>query len=180
MSVLSSGEFKKVQTADLPAIGLRARYDQFDKLVTGLFARYGITLLRVCIGIVYVWFGALKAVHGLSPIEDFIRETMPFLPGDLFLPFLALWEVAIGIGFIVWKFPRLTLLLMLMQMGGAMSPMILRPDLVWQVFPYQFTLVGQYIFKDIILVSAALVVGATARGGGLTNDPKVLKRGQNK
>ncbi|MBZ0290636.1 MAG: hypothetical protein K8I30_23630 [Anaerolineae bacterium] len=176
MSVLSSGEYKRVQTAEMAAIGLRARYDQFDKAVTGLLARHGITLLRVSIGIVYIWFGALKAFHGVSPIEDFIRETINFLPGDLFLPFLALWEVAIGIGFIVWKFPRLTLILMLMQMGGAMSPMILRPDLVWQVFPYQFTLVGQYIFKDIILVSAALVIGATARGGGLTNSAKTLKR----
>jgi uncharacterized membrane protein YkgB len=180
MSVLSSGEFKRVQTAEMQSVGLRARYDQFDKAITGLLARHGLTLLRVCIGIVYIWFGALKAFHGLSPIEDFIRVSISFLPGDLFLPFLAAWEVAIGIGFIVWKFPRLTLLLMLMQMGGAMSPMILRPDLVWQTFPYQFTLVGQYIFKDIILVSAALVIGATARGGGLTNDPKVLKRSQEK
>jgi uncharacterized membrane protein YkgB len=176
MSVLSSGEYKRVQTAEMPIAGLRARFEMFDKAVTGLLARHGITLLRVCIGVVYIWFGALKAFHGVSPIEDFIRESISFLPGDLFLPFLAAWEVMIGIGFIVWKFPRLTLILMLMQMGGAMSPMILRPDLVWQTFPYQFTLVGQYIFKDIILVSAALVIGATARGGGLVNDAKTLKR----
>jgi uncharacterized membrane protein YkgB len=175
MSVLSSGEFKRVQTGEMQLVGLRARFDKADKLVTGLLARYGLTLLRVCIGIVYVWFGALKLFQGVSPIEGFIREAMPFLPGDIFLPFLALWEVAIGIGFIVWKFPRITLLLMLAQMGGAMSPLVLRPDLVWQVFPYQFTLVGQYIFKDIILVSAALVIGATARGGSLNSEPKNAK-----
>jgi len=174
MSVMSSGEFKRVQSAQ--ESGLRARFERLDKTVTGLMARYGLTLLRVCIGIVYVWFGALKLVQGVSPIEGFIREAMPFLPGDIFLPFLAVWEMAIGLGFIVWKFPRITLLLLLMQMGGAMSPLILRPDLVWQTFPYQFTLVGQYIFKDIILVSAALVIGATARGGGLTNDPKDLNK----
>jgi uncharacterized membrane protein YkgB len=171
MSVMSSGEFKRVQVEH----GLRARFESVDKAVTGLLAKHGLTLLRVCIGIVYVWFGALKLVQGVSPIEGFIREAMPFLPGDIFLPFLAIWEMAIGLGFIVWKFPRITLMLMLMQMGGAMSPMILRPDLFWQVFPYQFTLVGQYIFKDIILVSAALVVGATARGGRLVSEPKQAK-----
>lgn len=171
MSVLSSSEFNRVEVKSW-----RARFEQADQIVTGLMAKYGITLLRVAIGVVYVWFGALKLVHGVSPIEGFIRETMPFLPGDIFLPFLAVWEMVIGVGFIVWKFPRVTLLLMLMQMGGAMSPFILRPDLLFVQFPYQFTLVGQYIFKDIILVSAALVIGATSRGGGLSSDPKVFKR----
>jgi uncharacterized membrane protein YkgB len=172
MSVISTstGEYQRIELNKLNAA--TSRFDQIDQKVTGLMARYGITLLRVAIGIVYIWFGALKLFQGVSPIEGFIRETMPFLPGDLFLPFLAVWEVAIGIGFIVWKFPRITVLLMLAQMGGAMSPFILRPDLLFVNFPYQFTLVGQYIFKDIILVTAALVVGATARGGGLTNDPK--------
>jgi uncharacterized membrane protein YkgB len=80
--------------------------------------------------------------------------------------------MVIGLGFIVWKFPRATLLLMLAQMGGAMSPFVLRPDLLFVHFPYQFNLVGQYIFKDIILVTAALVVGATARGGKLVSEPE--------
>jgi uncharacterized membrane protein YkgB len=174
MSVLSSGEYRRVEVS--PVNVWRARFELVDQLATGLMAKHGITLLRVAIGIVYVWFGALKLVSGVSPIEGFIRETMPFLPGDLFMPFLAVWEVAIGVGFIVWKFPRVTLLLMLAQMGGAMSPFILRPDLLFVNFPYQFTLVGQYIFKDIILVSAALVVGATARGGRLVSEPEAGKR----
>ncbi len=177
MSSLQSttGEFQVVNTAQA-ATSLRARYEQLDRLVVGLMARHGITLLRVAIGIVYIWFGALKLAQGVSPIEGFIREAMPFLPGDIFMPFLAVWEMVIGLGFIVWRFPRVTLALMLMQMGGAMSPLILRPDLVWQTFPYQWTLVGQYIFKDIILITAALVIGATARGGSLHSEPRVYRK----
>jgi uncharacterized membrane protein YkgB len=69
----------------------------------------------------------------------------------------------IGLGFLSGKFMRATLLLLFLQMGGAMSPMILRPDLMWEVFPYQWTLEGQYVFKDIILISVGLVFAAALR-----------------
>lgn len=169
MSIITTtGEYPLVQTR--PNIVQMVR--DADVKITRLLARHSLTLLRVSMGIVYIWFGALKLVHGLSPIEDFIRTALPFLPGDLFLPFLAVWEMVIGLGFVSGKFTRVTILLMLAQMGGAMSPLVLRPDLVFAHFPYGWTLVGQYIFKDIILVSAALVIAATSRGGGLTSEPE--------
>ena len=49
---------------------------------------------------------------------------------------------------------------MLMQMGGAMSPIVLAPHLIWAQFPAVYTLEGQYVFKDIILIAAALVISA--------------------
>ena len=39
------------------------------------------------------------------------------------------------------------------------------------VFPVVPTLEGQYIIKNVVLVSAALVVGATVRGGRLVAKP---------
>jgi uncharacterized membrane protein YkgB len=91
---------------------------------------------------------------------------MGFMPLEILYPLLALWEVAVGLLFLSGKFPRLTIILMLTQMVGAMSPLVLRPDLIFVNFPYQFTLVGQYIVKDVILVSAALVLAAAVRKGG--------------
>lgn len=179
MSIMSTGEMQRVtgefQQAQA-ASNLSERLEQLDQKVVRLLAQHSITLLRVSIGLVYIWFGALKFVPGLSPIEGFIREALPFLPGDLFLPFLAAWEVLIGVLFISGKFTRVTILLMLAQMGGAMSPLVLATDKVFNTFPYGWNLVGQYIFKDIILISAALVVAATARGGGLVSDARLLKR----
>jgi uncharacterized membrane protein YkgB len=164
MALTSTTELTRAQLQPT----LAYRLNRIDKYVTQFLSRHSLTLLRISIGLVYVWFGALKFFPGVSPIEGFIREALPFLPGDLFLPFLAAWEVAIGIGFITGKFKRATVVLMLMQMGGAMSPLVLRPDLVFASFPYGWTLVGQYIFKDIILISAGLVILATARGAKLT------------
>jgi hypothetical protein len=95
-----------------------------------------------------------------------------------FLPFLALWEMAIGLGFITGRLMRLTILLLFLQMPGTISPVFLRPDLVFTQFPFGLTLEGQYIVKNLVLISAALVVGATVRGGGLTSDPAALTLGR--
>lgn len=147
------------------------RFNQLDLRVTRFMARYGVTFLRISLGVIFFWFGALKLFPGLSPAEDLIRATLPFLPMNLFLPFLAVWEMVIGLGFITGKFMRLTILLLFLQMPGTVSPVFLRPDLVFTQFPFGLTLEGQYIVKNLVLISAALVIGATVRGGGLSNRP---------
>jgi uncharacterized membrane protein YkgB len=150
---------------------IEKQFSSIDRTITSWMARMGITLLRVSVGIVFVWFGALKLVPGLSPAEDLIRATLPFLPMAFFIPFLGIWEVAIGLGFISGRFTRATILLMFLQMLGAASPLVLRPDWVFKVFPFALTLEGQYIVKNAVLISAALVVGATVRGGRLDPEP---------
>lgn len=153
------------------------QFDAVDTQVTNWMAASGITLLRVSLGVVFFWFGVLKLVPGLSPAEDLVRSTLPFLPMSLFLPILAIWEMAIGIGFITGKFLRLTILLLFLQMPGTISPVFLLPDRVWTVFPFGLTLEGQYIVKNMVLISAGLVIGSTVRGGGLatTADGRPLR-----
>lgn len=152
---------------------MQTGFDRIDWVISRWMARNGITLLRISMGIVFIWFGALKFWPNLSPAEDLIRESITFLPMNLFLPFLALWEIVIGIGFLMGKFTRVTILLLFLQMPGTISPVFLRPDLVFTQFPFGLTLEGQYIVKNLVLISAGLVVGATVRGGGLSNDPRV-------
>ena len=150
---------------------LLKRLDGFDWQVTRWMAANGITLLRISLGVVFLWFGALKLVPGLSPAEDLVRTTLPFLPMNLFLPFLALWEMAIGVGFITGKFLRLTILLLFLQMPGTISPVLLQPDRVWSIFPFALTIEGQYIVKNMVLIAAGIVIGSTVRGGGLATEP---------
>ncbi len=147
------------------------KIDRLDWNLTTWMAKNGITILRFSIAVIYIWFGALKFIPGASPAEALIRDTLPFLPMDLFIPFLALWEVAIGVGFLTGKFMRITILLMVLQMMGAVSPIILNPEAVFVSFPFVLTLEGQYIVKNVVLIGAAVVVGATVRGGRLTNEP---------
>jgi len=173
MQATSSGEFPAITSMELRGVrGWRLRLERADRQVTALLAKHSITLLRVAIGLVYVWFGVLKFFPGTSPAEPLVHATMAqFVPMALFLPFLALWETFIGVSFIIGRWPRITIALMLLQMGGAMSSILFASDRLWVSFPFVWTLEGQYVFKDIILVSAALVIGATARGGRLHSRP---------
>jgi uncharacterized membrane protein YphA (DoxX/SURF4 family) len=145
--------------------------DQLDWKITHWMAQHGVTLLRISMGVIFIWFGALKLIPGLSPAEDLIRASLSFVPMQVFLPILAVWEIAIGIGFVTGRFTRVTILLLFLQMPGTVSPVFLRPDLVFTAFPFGLTLEGQYIVKNLVLISAGLVIGATVRGGRLTNDP---------
>ena len=48
-------------------------------------------------------------------------------------------------------------------MPGTFLPLILLPEVCFSNFPLGLTLEGQYIVKNLIIISAALVVGSTVR-----------------
>lgn len=158
------------------AMELQARFDAADAAITRWMAGHGITILRIALGVVFVWFGALKLVPGLSPADDLVRATVPFLPGHLFLPFLGLWEIVIGLGFLTGRALRLTILLLFLQMPGTLAPIVLLPERVFALFPAGLTLEGQYIVKNTVLIAAALVIGATVRGGRLVDQSAAADR----
>ncbi|MDZ7718218.1 MAG: DoxX family protein [Balneolaceae bacterium] len=95
-------------------------FDRIDRRITNWMARTGITVLRIGLGIIFIWFGVLKFFPGLSPAEELVRNTVYFVSPDLFIPVLATWETLIGLGLISGKFMRLTLLLLFLQMTGIL------------------------------------------------------------
>jgi len=151
---------------------LAGRVDVVDAGITGWMARHGLQLLRISLGVVFLWFGALKFFPGLSPASDLAARTIDVLsfgmvPASVSVPVLAAWECLIGLGLLVGKFMRATLLLLAIQMAGTLTPLVLFPAEVFTRIPYAPTLEGQYIIKNAVLISAAIVLGATVRGGGL-------------
>lgn len=146
-------------------------FDQMDQGITHWMARYGLLIMRLGLGVVFFWFGALKLVPGLSPAEDLVKSTIYFVDPNLFLPILAGWEMVIGLGLITGKWMRLTLLLLFLQMPGTALPLVLLPEVTWTAFPYGLTMEGQYIIKNLALIGAALVLGGTVRGGRLEPNP---------
>ena len=148
------------------------KFDRLDRNITGWTAQYGIFIMRLGLGLVFFWFGALKLVPGLSPAEELVRNTIYFVDPDLFLPVLAIWEVLIGLGLIFGRFMRITLLLLFLQMPGTALPLLILPEVTWTVFPYGLTLEGQYIVKNLVLIGAGLVLAGTVRGGRLDPEPQ--------
>lgn len=155
-----------------PINRLNDYFDQLDQGITHWMARYGLLIMRLGLGVVFFWFGALKLVPGLSPAEDLVRHTIYFVDPNLFLPVLAVWEMLIGLGLITGKWMRLTLLLLFLQMPGTALPLVLLPEVTWTAFPYGLTMEGQYIIKNLALIGAALVLGGTVRGGRLEPEPQ--------
>jgi len=151
---------------------LQASFDRIDRAITQWMARYGLLILRIGLGVVFLWFGALKLIPGLSPAEQLVRNTVYFIDPNLFLPVLAVWETAIGVGLIWGRFMRITLLLLFLQMPGTALPLLVLPEAVWTSFPFGLTLEGQYIVKNLVLIGAGLVLGATVRGGRLEAEPR--------
>lgn len=155
---------------------LPAPIDRLDIRITRLLARLGVPALRVALGIVFLWFGALKFFPNLSPAETLAARTIEQLTfgivtADVAVPVLAAWETLIGIGLIVGRWLRAVLFLLAVQMLGTLTPLVLFPAETFTVFPLAPTLEGQYIIKNIVLIGAAMVIGATVRGGGLVAEP---------
>jgi uncharacterized membrane protein YphA (DoxX/SURF4 family) len=139
-------------------------------------AKTGIVLLRISLGVIFFWFGFLKFFPGLSPAADLATRTIEIItfgliPPDVALILLAIWECVIGLGMITGKYMRLTLLLLFGQMAGTLTPLLFFPAETFLVFPIAPTMEGQYIIKNIALVSAGIVIGATVRGGRLESEP---------
>lgn len=154
---------------------LHQEFERIDIAITRWMAKNGLLFMRVGLGVIFLWFGALKFFPGMSPAEELVKNTVYFMNPDTFIPILATWEVLIGIGLIAGKFMRITLLLLFLQMPGTALPLVVMPDIVWETFPFGLTLEGQYIIKNLVLVSAALVLGATVRGGRLVSEREDLK-----
>ena len=135
---------------------------QIDPLITSWMDRHGIRLLRWSVGFVFIWFGALKTV-GMSPAQELVARTVYWFPPDVFIPILGWWEVLIGIGLIVRPLARLAIALLFLQMPGTFLPLVLLPDICFTSVPFGLTIEGQYIVKNLVLISAAIVVGGTVR-----------------
>ena len=131
---------------------------KFDlKLITFL-NRVSLPALRISLGIVFIWFGVLK-VFGDSPANDLITKTVYWFNPDIFIPILGIWEAAIGLCLLVPSFIRVGLFLLALQMPGTFLPLVLLPEVCFVSIPFNLTLEGQYIVKNLVLIGAAMAVG---------------------
>ena len=138
-------------------------YDELDIFITKFMSKWGITFLRYSLGAIYIWFGILKP-FGLSPAQELVENTVYWFDNPkTFVPILGWWEVVIGLTICIKPLIRVSIFLLFIQMPGTFLPLILLPEVCFNNFPFGLTLEGQYIIKNLIIISAALVVGSTVR-----------------
>lgn len=130
---------------------------------------HSLNLLRISIGIIYVWFGALKYFPSLSPADQLAKDTIHLItfgliPGSVSIILLAIWETALGFMLIFASWKRVVFYVLLIHMACTFVPLFFFADVSFTALPYAFTLVGQYIMKNLIIICAALVLNAHAEG----------------
>jgi len=139
-----------------------------DKVNTWLTMN-AMNLLRISIGIIYVWFGALKFFPNLSPADQLAKDTIylitfGLIPNHVSIILLALWETLLGAVLIIGAWKRTVFYILLLHMVCTFVPLFFFTDISFTDSPYAFTLVGQYIMKNLIIICAAMVLNAHARG----------------
>jgi uncharacterized membrane protein YkgB len=159
---------------------LQESYDQLEETIVRWLQAHVVRLVSLSIGIVFLWFGFLKFFPGLSPAEQLAAQTIEkltfgLIPSATAVFILAAWESLIGLGMLTGLFKRVTLGLLLAQMAGAMTPLLLFPDETFAVAPLVPTLEGQYIIKNLVIISGALLIAATLRGATLREAPRAAE-----
>ena len=122
-----------------------------------LNVRYAPTLLRLALAAVFVWFGALK-LAGVSPVHDLIAATLPFLDPAVSVPVLGGVEVVIGLALALGAFPRITLLVLAGHLAGTFLTFLTASELMWGANPLELTADGEFVVKNLVLISAALML----------------------
>ena len=142
-----------------------------------------ISIIMATIGLAAVFKAATAAAWG-TQLKSFpaIFPDQPVKLGEVVISQVYIWTFLTAMGLMVafglfFKFTRLgvamraTIALLMVQMLGTITPLFLFPELAFTRVPHAPTLEGQYIIKNIVLVSAAILIGATVRGGLLIADP---------
>lgn len=138
-----------------------------DQRISTTMHRLSEPALRISFGFIFIWFGILKPL-GVSAAIPLVLKTVSFLPmfqPETWVDIIGWWEVLIGILFLFRRTTRIAILLLFLQMGGTVLPLFILPEITFQAggFPFIPTMEGQYIIKNVMIISAALVIGGTVK-----------------
>ena len=138
------------------------QFNKLDQHIVRILKKHGLHFLRYSLAVIFIWFGILKSFN-LSPAHELVANTVYWFDPSWFVPFLGWWEILIGICFFYKPLIRLGVFLLIPQMLGTFLPLILLPDVVFGTTILSLTLEGQYIIKNLILISAGIVIGSHVR-----------------
>ncbi len=154
---------------------LSAIRDHLEVRLHRWLVRYSIVLLRVALGGIFLGFGLLKFFPGFSPAESlavrtFALLTLGLVPATVARVFIATLECAIGLSFLTGRCLRVGLVLLGVQMLGALSPLVLLTGEMFSGSHHAPSLEGQYVIKDVVLIAAGMVIAATVKGSRLVSE----------
>ncbi|MBV8822198.1 MAG: DoxX family protein [Ktedonobacteraceae bacterium] len=159
-------------------INLYNKFDKIDASINRWLVRYSVILLRISMGAVFFGFGVLKFFPNVSPAQSIATHTLSvmsfgLLPASVSIVFVASLECAIGLCFLTGKFLRIAVWLLLFELIGILSPLVLLPGELFTGPFHAPNLLGQYVLKDVILAGAGMVIAANLRKASLSTKYEV-------
>ena len=141
------------------------RRESTEERLTRFAGDAGIPLLRIGLGIVYLWFGVLKLFPGGSPAQDLVERTVSALTfgivhGDLARLSAAITEIGIALVLLSFRAPRLCAVLLIGHVVLVSTPLVLFPGEMWSG-PLLASFEAQYILKNLVTVAAAVVIASS-------------------
>ena len=153
-------------TTQEPALGVRraaSLLTDLERRAVALVRPIGLPLLRISLGLVFVWFGALK-VAGLTPVADLVAGTLPFLDRTWFVPALGSAEVVLGLALLIGRLLTLVSAVLVAHLCGTFLVLVTQPELAFQNGnPLLLTTIGEFVIKNVVLISAGLVLASRLR-----------------
>lgn len=143
----------------------RLGYARLEQRVIALASQWFEPAARIAIFIVYFWFGLLKAI-GVSPATPLATALTAHTIGlqyfNTSFKALAVFEMGLGILFLIPQLTRPAVVLLIVHLGIVSSPLVIVASVAW-THPLVPTLEGQYIIKDLVIL--ALGIGILAHWG---------------
>lgn len=131
---------------------------RLDEILLNILQRWSITALRLALGAVFLWFGALK-LFGSSPVAVLIQETYSFMPLNVFMFVLGVWEIVIGSGIMLKRALRCVVILLCVHLLGTFTAIWFNPSIFFvRGVPFCLTVDGEFVMKNLVLITAAMVI----------------------
>ena len=147
-------------SASKSAKEVRKKAERADARLRPFLARIGVPLLRISVGVVFLWFGLLK-VFDVSPVSGLVAKTIYWFDPDLVVPALGVVEVFVGLCLLAGRLMRIALPLLVLQIAGTFLVLVLLPDIAFRDGnPLLLTVEGEFVIKNLVLLSAGLVIGS--------------------
>lgn len=142
---------------------LRHTLTALETRAVALVRPYSLLLLRLSLGVVFVWFGGLKVANA-TPVGELVAGTVPWFDASWFVPVLGGVEVALGVALLIGRWLTLVVAVLVGHLGGTFLVLLMQPELAFQGGnPLLLTTIGEFVVKNVVLISAGLVLASRLR-----------------
>ena len=144
--------------------------------IDALAQQVSLPFLRIAMGIVLLWIGALKFVDP-APVVGLLKASFPFLAFDGVVYLLGTVEVILALFLFAGLQTRYVGIVLMGLFAGTLAIFLIAPAVTYGDggFP-RLSLAGEFLLKDLVLFGASLSLVALSAGRQMARAPHGLMR----